>query len=115
MKDVGVCVAALCVLIAARLLHAAYSASCVEGTARLVLCSTSHTRLFPVRHSFSYPLLYVFFPLEDPQTNAFFAIDKWRIFHIRSADYLGKPPCGNAILQKLRWHLKRHVLLFFEI
>jgi hypothetical protein len=79
-----------------------------KGT-QFVVCSTSHTRIFPVRHSFRYPLLYVFFPLHTPETNFFFEIDKWRIFHIQSDDYLGSPPCGQSIPEKLHWHLKRHV------
>lgn len=85
------------------------SASTPESSTRLVLCSTSHTRLFPIRHSFRYSLLYVFLSLDKPQSNAFFAIDKWRIFYIRSSDYLGSPPCSQSILEKLKWHLQDHV------
>jgi len=81
-----------------------------EGRTRFVLCSTSHTRLFPVRHSFKYSLLYVFISLDEPESNPFCAIDKWRIFRIRNADYLGSPPCGKRLLEKLHWHLKQHVL-----
>lgn len=77
---------------------------------RLLICSTSHTRFFPVRHSFTYPLLYVFFPINNPAESAIFAVDKWRVFHIRSDDYLGSPPCGPSLMEKLRWHLEQHVL-----
>jgi len=76
---------------------------------KLLVCQTSHTRFFPVRHSFSYPLLYVYFQVNNPGTTNFWAVDKWRIFHVRSADYLGSPPCGNNFLEKLKWHLTQHV------
>ena len=75
---------------------------------RLLICSTGHSRFFPVRHSFKYPLLYIFCPL-DSSSSLFFAIDKWRIFHIRTADYLGHPQCGPSLTEKLRWHLQQHV------
>jgi hypothetical protein len=84
-------------------------ASSSKSDARLLICSTSHTRFFPVRHSFSYPLLYVFFPLDKAITSPFFRVDKWRIFHVKSEDYLGSPPCGSSLLEKLRWHLDQHV------
>ena len=76
---------------------------------KLLVCQTSHTRFFPVRHSFSYPLLYVYFRIDDAGSNAFWAVDKWRIFHVRSEDYLGLPPCGTSLMDKLKWHLKQHV------
>ena len=76
---------------------------------RLLICSTAHTRFFPVRHSFSYPLVYVFFRIDKPTTTPLFALDKWKLFHIRSKDYLGSPPCGASLEEKLRWHLEKHV------
>ena len=76
---------------------------------KLLVCQTSHTRFFSVRHSFSYPLLYVYFQVNNPGTTSFWAVDNWRIFHVRSADYLGSPPCGNNFLEKLKWHLTQHV------
>jgi len=79
------------------------------GGPQLVVCSTSHSRFFPVRHSFTYPLLYIFFRIDKPTTSSFFAVDKWRIFHVRSDDYLGAPPCGKTLMEKLRWHLEQHV------
>src|SRR5947207_15924843 len=80
-----------------------------RSDAQLLICSTSHTRFFPVKHSFTYPLVYVFFPIDNPGENIFFAVDKWRIFHVRSGDYLGSPPCGPGLIEKLRWHLEQHV------
>jgi Protein of unknown function (DUF1365) len=84
-------------------------ASSYKSDARLLICSTSHTRFFPVRHSFSYPLLYVFFPIDKTITSNFFGVDKWRIFYVKSDDYLGSPPCGSSLIEKLRWHLDQHV------
>jgi DUF1365 family protein len=76
---------------------------------QLLICSTSHTRFFPVRHSFTYPLLYVFLRINKPFSNVFFALDKWRLFSIRTDDYLGSPPCGPTLMDKLYWHLDQHV------
>lgn len=76
---------------------------------RLFLCSTTHTRFSPVRHSFSYPLLCSYIRLDSVINTVFFAVDKWAIFHIRSKDYLGSPPCGQSLREKLRWHLNQHV------
>jgi len=68
---------------------------------KLVVCETSHTRLFPVRHSFKYPLLYVLFPIDRPPRGI--------LLNIRDQDYLGSPPCGTRLKDKLKWHLERHV------
>lgn len=78
---------------------------------RLVICSTQHTRFFPVRHSFTYPLLYVFFDITENIDTAFFSLDKWRLFSVRTADYLGNPPNCHSLHEKLKWHLERHVHL----
>ena len=76
---------------------------------RLFLCSTTHTRFSPVRHSFSYPLLCSYIQLDSVTNTLFFAVDKWAIFHIRSKDYLGSPPGAQSLREKLRWHLNQHV------
>jgi len=76
---------------------------------KLLVCQTSHSRIFPVRHSFSYPLLYVYFRIDEPGANRFWAVDNWRLFHVQSDDYLGSPPCGKTLMEKLKWHLKQHV------
>ena len=78
---------------------------------RLLVCSTTHTRFFPVQYSFSYPLLYMYFRIDTPIKTSLVGLDKWRIFNIQSRDYLGAPPCGPSLLEKLRWHLNRHVHL----
>ena len=72
----------------------------------LVVCETRHTRLFPVRHSFKYPLLYAFFPIDRPPRGL--------LINVQSQDYLGSPPCGSQLQDKLKWHLDRHVRHFSE-
>lgn len=80
-----------------------------SGDTKLLICQTSHSRVFPVRHSFSYPLLYVYFRIDEPGANRFWAVDKWRLFHVQSDDYLGSPPGGKTLMEKLKWHLEQHV------
>src|SRR5271156_6215010 len=74
----------------------------------LLVCSTTHRRFFPVKHDFKYPLLYAFLPLDGQSGTTVF---KWwsGVFRIASDDYLGDPPCNRNLLDKLRWHLQRHV------
>jgi len=75
----------------------------------LLICSTTHSRFFPVRHSFTYPLLYAFFRIDENIDTPLFAIDRWRILHVRTDDYLGNPPGCRSLHDKLKWHLHRHV------
>ena len=78
---------------------------------QLLICSTTHSRFFPVRHSFTYPLLYAFFRIDADIDTPLFAIDRWRILHVRTADYLGNPPGCRSLHEKLKWHLRQHVRL----
>jgi len=76
---------------------------------QLLVCSTTHCRFFPVRHSFTYPLLYAIFRIDEDIDTPLFAIDRWRILQVRTDDYLGNPPGCRSLHEKLKWHLNRHV------
>jgi DUF1365 family protein len=82
-----------------------------KSEGELLLCTTEHARVLPVKHAFRYPLLYAYVPLrrELEHCNPLFAIDKCRVLQIQTKDYLGAPPGTFTLLEKLNWHLRRHV------
>src|SRR5436190_18219994 len=73
----AVVVFSLCV---GALLFLSSTCSSYGSDARLLVCSTSHTRFIPVRHAFTYPLLYVFLSIDKPGESAFFEVNEWKIF-----------------------------------
>lgn len=83
----------------------------------LFFCKTFHTRFYPVRHTFQYPVLYVGVDLDDLDeaknaTRWWFGYNaKWSLVGLRDQDYLGPPvdQGKTSIKDKLLVQLETHV------
>ena len=82
---------------------------------QIIRCKISHSRLFPVKHQFTYSYLSVGMPVRTPNSNWLLSIDVqnwWRRgwLHVTGNDHLHRLSHETTVLDKLNHYLRQQVI-----